>query len=407
MNGPLSGLRVVDVTQSAAGPFCTMILADLGADVIKVEKPVGGDDARSWSPPAWGDYGCTFLALNRNKRSIALDLRSPAGKEIFTELIGTADVLAHNLRSGALDALGFGWEAARRINPRLIYLSMTAFGDTGPLARLPGYDPLIQAFAGLMSLTGERPEPGAPPRPPIRVGTSINDMGTGLWGAIAVLSALMNRERTGEGQLVQTSLLETAVAWIPYQIMAYLGTGQVPGPHGSGTSMNAPYEAFPTSDGYVMVAAGNDVLWSKMCHAIGRTDLLDDPRFEGNPNRVRNRFALVEALSETFRTAPPAHWVSLLQEAGVPCAPIRTVDEVVVDPQVEHLRMLRAVEHQEIDGYQDVALPIQWDGQRAPTRSVPPTFGGHTREILRALGHPEERIAALLADGVVAETKEE
>jgi crotonobetainyl-CoA:carnitine CoA-transferase CaiB-like acyl-CoA transferase len=399
---PLEGIRVVDITQSAAGPYCTMILGDLGAEVIKVERPEGGDDARTWAPPYWGEYGCTFLALNRNKRSLAVDLKTDAGKAILWELVESADVLVHNLRSGALDKLGFGYDAVHARNPALIYCSMTAFGGSGPLASRPGYDPLMQAYAGLMSITGERSVPGEPPRPPIRVGTSINDMGMGMWGAIGVLTALMNRSRTGTGQLVETSLLETAVSWIPYQLMAYLGSGDLPRRHGSGTSMNAPYEAFQTSDGYLLVAAGNNSLWRKLCEAIGRPELLTDPRYIDNPDRVRNRDDLAADLTETLRTDSAARWAGVLQEAGVPCSPIRTLDEVVADPQVEHLRLLRPVEHPHIQDYRDIALPLQVDGQRIETRRVPPDLGSDTWEILEALGHSTEEIAKLLDEKVVA-----
>lgn len=404
---PLAGIRVVDITQSAAGPYCTMILGDLGADIVKVEKPTGGDDARAWAPPYWGDHGCTFLALNRNKRSLAVDLKTDAGRAILWELIEGADVLAHNLRSGALDKLGFSYDAVHAVNPRLVYCSMTAFGGSGPLSARPGYDPLVQAYAGMMSITGERPAQGEPERPPIRVGTSINDMGMGMWGVIGILSALMNRERTGEGQLVESSLLETAVSWIPYQLMAYLGSGQLPQKQGSGTSMNAPYEAFQTSDGYLLIAAGNNPLWEKLCRAIGRPELIEDPRYLDNPDRVRNRHELAADLTETLSTAPTSHWASVIQDAGVPCSPIRTLDEVVADPQIEHLRMLRAADHPDIQGYRDVALPLQWNGSRAETRRTPPALGEDTKAILQGLGHTPEEIAALLKTQVVTAPPEQ
>jgi crotonobetainyl-CoA:carnitine CoA-transferase CaiB-like acyl-CoA transferase len=307
----------------------------------------------------------------------------------------------HNLRSGALDKLGFGYDAVHARNPALVYCSMTAFGGSGPLASRPGYDPLMQAYAGLMSITGERSAPGQPPRPPIRVGTSINDMGMGMWGAIGVLTALMNKSHTGVGQLVETSLLETAVSWIPYQIMAYLGSGDLPRRQGSGTSMNAPYEAFETADGHLLVAAGNNSLWRKLCHAIGRPDLLTDPRYTDNPDRVRNRDDLAADLTETLRTDSATHWATVLQDAGVPCSPIRTLDEVVADPQVEHLRLLRPVAHPQIEDYRDIALPLQVDGQRVETRRVPPDLGSDTWEILETLGHSTEEVAKLLDEQVV------
>lgn len=378
-----------------------MILGDLGAEVIKVEKPVGGDDARDWAPPYWGEYGCTFLALNRNKRSLAVDLKTPAGKQVLWSLVESADVLVHNLRAGALDKLGFGYDAVHAANPRLVYCSMTAFGGSGPLSDRPGYDPLMQAFAGLMSITGERTVDGQPPRPPIRVGTSINDMGMGMWGAIGILSALMNRSHTGHGQLVETSLLETAISWIPYQLQAYMASGTLPQRHGSGTSMNAPYEALPASDGYIMIAAGNNPLWQKLCHAIGRPELIADPRYLDNPARVRNRADLAEDLTATLRTRTAGHWVAVLQEAGVPSSPIRTLDEVVADPQVEHLRMVRAADNPDIKDYKDIALPLQWDGERIATRRTPPPLGSDTVAVLRELGRSDDEIARLIDHGIV------
>jgi crotonobetainyl-CoA:carnitine CoA-transferase CaiB-like acyl-CoA transferase len=401
MSGPLDGQRVIDITQSAAGPYCTMILGDLGAEVIKVEKPAGGDDARDWAPPYWGEYGCTFLALNRNKRSLAVDLKTPAGKEILWKLIEPADVLVHNLRAGALDKLGFGYDAVHAANPRLIYCSMTAFGGSGPLSSRPGYDPLMQAYAGLMSITGERTVEGQPPRPPIRVGTSINDMGMGMWGAIGILSALMNRGHSGQGQLVETSLLETAISWIPYQLQAYMASGTLPQRHGSGTSMNAPYEALPAADGYIMIAAGNNPLWEKLCHAIGRPELIADPRYVDNPARVRNRAELAQDLTASLKTQTAEHWVAVLQEAGVPSSPIRTLDEVVADPQVEHLRMVRPADNPEIKGYKDIALPLQWDGDRIVTRRTPPPLGSDTVALLRELGRSEDEITHLIHEQIV------
>ncbi|MGH3386587.1 MAG: CaiB/BaiF CoA transferase family protein [Nocardioidaceae bacterium] len=403
MTSALEGQRVVDITQSAAGPFCTMILGDLGADVVKVEKPEGGDDARSWAPPYWGPHGCTFLAMNRNKRSLAVDLKTAAGQAVVRDLLADADILVQNLRADSLDKLGFGYDAVRALNPRIVYCSMSAFGGRGPMSGQPGYDPLMQAYGGLMSITGEPATEGRPSPPPVRVGTSINDMGMGMWGAIGIMAALMERERTGLGQHVETSLLETAVGWIPYQIMAFLGSGTVPVRHGSGTSMNAPYEAFPTTDGHVMVAAGNNSLWTKLCHAVELPELLDDPRFTDNPDRVTHRAELAGLLSQRFRTETAEHWVALLTTAGVPSSPIRTIDQVVQDPQVDVLRLLRPVEHPDIDAYRDIGLPIQWDGVRAQTRQVPPALGADSREILAALGRTSEEIQQLVADNVIAD----
>ena len=397
MNLPLSGINVLDLTQNVAGPYCTMLLGDLGAEVIKVERPKVGDDARLWGPPYWGEQSTTFMALNRNKKSVALDLKHDEGQELLWDLVKRSDVLVQSLRSKSLQRLGFGYNMVRRRNPRLIYCSMTAYGNTGPMRDLPGYDPLMQAFAGLMSVTGE------PDGAPVRVGTSIMDMGMGMWGVIGILGALRDRERTGEGQLVETSLYETAIAWIPYQIMSYLGTGEVPRRHGSGTAMLAPYEAYPTRDGRILVAAGNNSIWGKLCRALGSEELLDDARFEDNPSRVENREALYENLAARFGADTTEAWVEKLREAGVPCSPIRAVDQVVADPQTEAVGILRSVAHPTIPDYTDVGMPLTWNGARPETRRVPPSLGSDTREILREIGRSEEEVDRLVTEGVVGE----
>ena len=397
MNLPLSGINVLDLTQNVAGPYCTMLLGDLGAEVIKVERPKVGDDARLWGPPYWGEQSTTFMALNRNKKSVALDLKHDEGQELLWDLVKRSDVLVQSLRSKSLQRMGFGYNMVRRRNPRLIYCSMTAYGNTGPMRDLPGYDPLMQAFAGLMSVTGE------PDGAPVRVGTSIMDMGMGMWGVIGILGALRDRERTGEGQLVETSLYETAIAWIPYQIMSYLGTGEVPRRHGSGTAMLAPYEAYPTRDGRILVAAGNNSIWGELCRALGAEELLDDPRFEDNPSRVENREALYENLAARFGADTTEAWVEKLREAGVPCSPIRAVDQVVADPQTEAVGILRSVAHPTIPDYTDVGMPLTWNGARPETRRVPPSLGSDTREILREIGRSEEEVDRLVTEGVVGE----
>lgn len=395
---PLEGIRVLDLTQSVAGPYSTMILGDLGADVVKVERPNGGDDTRSWGPPYWGDESTTFLALNRNKRSVALDLKHPEGQKILRELLRDADVLVHNLRGKAADRLGLGYEAMKKENPRIICCSMTAYGSVGPMRHYPGYDPLIQAFGGLMSITGE---PGGAP---VRVGTSIMDMGMGMWAVIGILGALQNRSRTGEGDLVETSLYETAVGWIPYQIMSYLGTGETPRPHGSGTAMLAPYEAYPTSDGHILIGAGNNSLWDKLCRVLELEEARDDPRFRDNPDRVRNREALFEVLAGRLRTDTTEAWAEKLRAAEVPCSPIRTIDQVVAEPQTEALGILRSMAHPRLPGYTDVGIPVLWDKGRPETRHVPPLLGDATREVLDELGRSSREIDELVAEGVVVAT---
>ena len=397
MNPPLSGINVLDLTQNVAGPYCTMLLGDLGAEVIKVERPKVGDDSRLWGPPYWGEQSTTFMALNRNKKSVALDLKHDEGQELLWDLVKRSDVLVQSLRSKSLQGLGFGYNTVKHRNPRLIYCSMTAYGNIGPMRDFPGYDPLMQAFGGLMSVTGE------PDGAPVRVGTSIMDMGMGMWGVIGILGALRDRERTGEGQLVETSLYETAIAWIPYQIMSYLGTGEVPRRHGSGTAMLAPYEAYPTCDGRILVAVGNNSIWGKLCRSLGSEELLDDPRFEDNPSRVENREALYENLAARLGADTTEAWVEKLREAGVPCSPIRAVDQVVADPQTEAVDILRPVAHSTIPDYTDVGMPVTWNGTRPETRRVPPRLGSDTREILREIGRSEEEVDRLVTEGVVGE----
>lgn len=399
MKKPLDGVTVLDVTQSVAGPYCTMLLGDLGADVTKIERPETGDDTRSWGPPYWNEESTTFLSLNRNKRSIALDMKHEEGQRIMWDLVRRADVLVQNLRTGTLERMGFGYEAVRAENPRMVYCSMTAYGNVGPMRDFPGYDPLMQAFGGLMSVTGKRDDA------PVRVGTSIMDMGMGMWGVIGIMGALQNRERTGEGQLVEMSLYETALSWVPYQIMSYLGTGEVPKRHGSGTAMLAPYEAYPTRDGHILIAAGNNSLWGKLCQVLGLEELPTDPRFFDNPNRVRNREALFEMLAERMSQDTTETWMGRLWDAGVPCSPIRTMDQVVTEPQTEAVDILRPTAHPRIDGYTEVGIPVSWNGARPETRLVPPELGQDTRGILLEIGKSPEEIDGLLAEGAVADNQ--
>lgn len=392
---PLTGLVVLDLTQNVAGPFCTQILGDLGADVVKVERPGRGDEARAWAPPAWGPEGTVYLALNRNKRSLALDLKAPEARPVLDRLIRRADVLVESFRAGGAAALGVGPETARAANPRLVYCSVTAFGTRGPLRDLPGYDPMMQAYAGIMSLTGY------PGQPPTRAGTSIVDMGTGMWAALAVLAALRERDRTGQGGEVTTALFDTAVAWIPYQLMGYLATGHVPERMGSATAMIVPYEAFPTADGSLMIAAPTDVLFRRLCDTLERPDLGADPRFADNPGRVRHRAALVPALQAATREHATATLLERLRAAGVTCAPIQSLDQVAADPQTKASEMLTPTPHPAIPDLYTVALPVRWDGARPAPRRPPPRIGEHTTEILAELGFTDAEIEALRARGVV------
>src|SRR5499426_642146 len=316
MNSPLAGILVADLTQNVAGPTCTQILGDLGAEVVKVERPGRGDDARAWAPPYWGEESATFMGVNRNKRSLAVGMKCAAGRTVVERLIGRADVLVQSLRAGVIEELGLGWERARAINPRLVYCSVTAFGTEGPLAERPGYDPLMQALGGIMSINGH------PGQPPARVPVSIVDMGTGMWAAIAILGALRERDRTGRGVNVTTALYETALAWGVLQMNQFLGTGEVPLPQGSGTAMICPYEAFPTRDAWVMIAAASDALFVKTCEALGIPGMPRDSRFKDNPTRVANRTEVFATLSAATKSFTSAEVLDRLLKAGVPSAPI-------------------------------------------------------------------------------------
>jgi crotonobetainyl-CoA:carnitine CoA-transferase CaiB-like acyl-CoA transferase len=395
MNAPLAGLLVADLTQNVAGPYCTQILGDMGAQVVKVERPERGDDARAWAPPYWGEESAAFMAVNRNKRSLAVDMKAPEGRAILERLVGRADVLVQSLRAGVIEELGLGWEQARRLNPRLVYCSVTAFGPEGPYRDRPGYDPLMQAYGGLMSVNGH------PGQPPARVPVSIIDMGTGLWAATAVLGALRERDRTGRGVHVTTALFDTALAWTAFQMTNYLASGEVPQPQGSGTPMIAPYEAFPARDGWVMIGAASDALFVKFCDALGLGALPRDPRFASNPQRVGNRAALVEALAAVTRTLGANELLQRLQSTGVPSAPILTLDRVAAEPQTEASGMLMPHKHPRVPDYRAVGLPIRWDGERPGAGRVPPLLGEHSAEVLAELGYDERTIKELAARHVI------
>ena len=392
---PLAGLRVVDVTTSIAGPYCAEILAVLGADVVKVERPDTGDDGRAWGPPFWNGESAMFLTVNAGKRSLAVSLADERGREAVLRLAEGADVFLQSLRPGLAGRLGLGPEAVRARNARLVYCSVGAYGRVGPLASEPGYDALMQAAGGLISITGE------PGRPGVRAGTSLIDMGTGMWSALGVVAALLERERTGKGALVDTSLYETAVAYVGYHLVGYLADGTVPRGEGTGFPMVAPYEVFPTRDGELMVAGGNDRLFGLLCDVLELPELAGDARFATNPDRVRNREELAQVVSARLRERGSADWLTRLGAAGVPAAPVADVADVVGAEQTEALGMLQPIAHPSIPALRLPAIPLWLDEERLPHRSPPPLVGEHTAEILAELGYSESELADLEADGVI------
>ena len=374
---PLSGVRVVDFSQNLAGPYAAQILGDLGADVVKVEPP-GGDPARRWGPPFIGGNSHLFQAVNRNKRSVILDLKTADGRERARDLAMGADVVIQALRFGVADRLGIGYDRVRDGNPEVIYVSVTSHGPGGPLRDDPGYDPLMQARSGLMSVTGERDGE------PVRVGTSIVDLGTGTWTAIAVLGALMERERTGRGCHVTASLLDTSLAWMSYHLTSYLATGRLPGPMGTSIAMIAPYEAFPCTDGSVMIAAGNDDIFGRLCRAL-ELELTEDPDYARNADRVANGRRLAEIVAARTRRHSVNDLLELLRSHRVPAAPIHTVASALEDPQTAATGMLRSCAHPAIANHVDIPMPVRWDGKRASLRRFPPDAGEHQGELF-----PEE-----------------
>ena len=392
---PLTGVTVLDVTTSIAGPYCAQILSSLGADVIKVERPDTGDDGRAWGPPFWNGEGTMFLSANAGKRSLALSLRDPRGRDTLLRLVDGADVFLQSLRPGLAEELGLGAGALRERNPRLVYCSIGAYGHVGPLSHEPGYDVLMQAAGGLISMTGEPGQPG------VRVGSSLIDQGTSTWAALGVLAALLERDRTGVGSEVDVSLYETALGYIGYHLAGYLADGTVP--HGQGTRfpMVAPYQVFATKDGELMIAGGNDRLFAAICRVVGLPLLIDDPRFRTNPDRVRNRDELCAILEERLAEHDSADWHDRLTDAGVPAAPVADVADVAHAPQTDALGMLQPLPHPSIPDLKLTALPMSFDGDRVLHRSAPPAIGQHSEEILLEAGFNNDEVAALAAEGVI------
>jgi len=376
MTGPLAGLRVLDFTWFLSGPYATMILADLGADVVKVEAPGRGDPSRK-AGPFIGELSAYFLSINRGKRSLELDLKSEAGQRTALELAGQADVLVENFVPGTMAGWGLDYDTLASHNPRLIYAACSGFGQTGPRAEQLAFDAIIQALAGTMSITGQ------PDGEPVRVGYSVGDLAAGLFLSIGVLAALESRHRTGRGQLLELGMLDAQLALLENAFSRYFATGQVPGPLGSRHPLIAPFQAFPTKDGHVVVAAGTEAQWGRLCQVIDRPDLADDERFATNSARREHLPALVEELSNVFERGATATWVALLNARGIPCAPIQTIAEAAVDPQVIARNMIVEVNDPGAGPQLVVNTPLRFsDTPAAVTRSAP-GLGEHSTDILQ------------------------
>jgi crotonobetainyl-CoA:carnitine CoA-transferase CaiB-like acyl-CoA transferase len=393
--GALRDLLVLDLTRILSGPFATMTLADLGADVVKVEQPGQGDDTRQWGPPFQGEEAAYFLSVNRNKRSLAVDLKSPEGLAAVRRLALTADVLVENFRPGTADRLGLGYEELSRENPGLVYASISGYGQTGPDSRRPGYDAIAQARSGIMSVTGEANGP------PVRVGVSSSDLVAGMWATIGILAALHEKQRSGRGQWVDISLLDGSVSWLTYVASGYFASGEIPRRYGSAHPTIAPYQAFATADGFVMVAVGNDGLWRRFASALQRDDLEADERFQTNPSRVAHRDALIPLIEVTMLSRTTDEWVRVLDGAGVPVGPIQTVDQALSDPQVIARGMVAEVQHPTVGPMRVVGCPIRLTRTPASVRTAPPLLGQHTDDILAGLGLSGSEIAELREAGAV------
>jgi formyl-CoA transferase len=395
-HGPLHGIRVIDFSRVLAGPYCTMLLADMGAEVIKIEQPGSGDDTRAWGPPYLGTESGYFLSVNRNKRGIAIDLKSERGRELALSLVREADIVVENFRVGVMEKLGLGYDDLRAVKPDIIYCSISGFGRSGPYSSRPGYDLLAEAMSGLMSVTGESDGVG------MRVGVAVGDVTTGMLASNAILAALHHRERTGEGQLVETALLDTIIGWLINANLYYLITGQNQPRTGNAHALVVPYQAFQAADLPMIITAGNDRLFAALCRVLGQPELADDPRFRTNSDRIANRPALTAELERELAKRPAAEWTELLLEAGVPAGPINTMAEVFSDPHVLARDMLVEVEHSTLGAIQLPGVPMKFSATPAEARSAPPVLGEHTRDVLREVcGLADAEVEALAAQGVV------
>jgi crotonobetainyl-CoA:carnitine CoA-transferase CaiB-like acyl-CoA transferase len=396
-------MKVIDLTHVMAGPTCTMMLADMGAQVIKVEKTPVGDDTRHMIPPRVGKESAAFLMMNRNKRGIALDLKTSGGKEVLRRLITAADVLVENFGPGVMERLGFGYEEVRKQHPALIYCSLSGFGRTGPYRHRRGFDLVAQAMSGIMSFTGERAD-----GPPVKCGAPLSDITAGILAAMGILAAYAHRLKTGQGQWVETSLFEAALVQTYWQSAIALATGIAPRAMGSAHPLNAPYQAFETSDGWIVVGGANQTNWLRLLDALQASELAQDVRFATNADRMAHLDELSEELSRRFRTRPAAYWLEKLEQAGLPCGPVYDMLQALADPQTLARQMVVEIEHATEGRVKSLGLPVKFSNTPGKVRTGAPLYGQHTREVLREHGFSDDEISALQGEGAVigAEARE-
>ena len=394
--GPLRGMRVLELAQIMAGPTCGMLLADMGADVIKVEKLPGGDDSRGYRDPLVNGVSAPFMILNRNKRGIAVNLKHPAGRDVLLRMVRDADVLTENYRRGTLEKLGLGYDVLAQANPGLIYCAVSGYGRDGPFADKGGFDLIAQGFAGLMSITGE------PGRPPVKTGNSVADINAGILAAVGILAAYAHKQKTGQGQVVDTSLMEAALQQTYWHAAIYFATGESPGPTGSAHLLTAPYQAFAARDGWLNIGGANQANWERIADVLGHPEWRDDPRFRTNSARMANLDALTDAMSAVLATRPKAEWIAAFDAAGVPAGPVHTIGEALEHPQTLARGMVVDLAHPQAGATRALGCPLHFSATPTRVTRPAPMLGEHTREVLRDYGYADAEVDTLLAGGVVS-----
>jgi len=392
---PLEGIKVLDVTRILSGPYCTMMLGDLGADVIKIEAPGGSDETRKWGPPYLEGESAYYLSANRNKKGLTLNLKSEEGKSIFLQMVRDADIVVQNFRVGTMEKLGLGYQDLVKENPRIIYCSISGFGQTGRYKSLPGFDHLIQAMSGLMSITGE------PDGEPMKLGIPISDLLASLYSVIGILSALQTRNQTGEGQEIDISLLDSQISMLANVASNYLSSGKRPGRYGNQHPNIVPYQVFNASDGKMVVTIGTDQQFKKLCNILDDPALASDPRFINNTQRLANREELIETIDTLFAKKSTYEWFELMQEAGVPCGPINSIDQIFEDPIVLEREMLCEMPHPTIGTFKYVGSPLKFSKTQVEYKQPPPLVGEHTSQILNELGFTEKDIKELIEKKII------